>query len=85
LEQTSEADSSGMIFVKIEISNLVTFPIEYQIQITSDISPASSYQLSAQIKKRGMLLYVGEETISATIGSDAPVTVDIPVRVVRKR
>jgi hypothetical protein len=69
-----------MIFVNIEISNLVAFPIEYQVQISSNTPSTSSYKLSAQIKKRDMFLYVGEETIS-----DAPVTVDIPVRVVRGR
>jgi len=74
-----------MIFVNIEISNLVAFPIEYQVQISSNTPLTSSYKLSAQIKKRDMFLYVGEETIPATIGSDAPVTIDIPVRVVRRR
>ena len=85
LEQISEEDTAGVFSKEIEISTLNTFPIEYKIEIPSNVSPTSSPRLLAQVKRGPIFLYVGEETVPAVTDSDQSMTIDIPVRMVRGR
>lgn len=85
LEQIVDEETTGALSEEIEISTLSTFPVEYQIEIPSSVSPKSSFRLSAQVKRGPIFLYVGEETVPAAMDSNHPITVDIPVRVVRGR
>ncbi|CAF1352813.1 unnamed protein product [Rotaria sordida] len=79
LEGTSIANASSMVIKQTEISNIVAFPFYYQIRISTNISSALSYSLSALIKKGDILVYVNEQPIPVKIGTESLITIDIPV------
>ncbi|CAF1357890.1 unnamed protein product, partial [Rotaria sordida] len=76
---TSIANASSMVIKQTEISNIVAFPFYYQIRISTNISSALSYSLSALIKKGDILVYVNEQPIPVKIGTESLITIDIPV------
>lgn len=82
LEDTSIADASAIILKETEISNIVAFPINYQIRVPANISSTMSYTLSARIKKGDIFLYISEENVAVTINTNNPITIDIPVNII---
>jgi uncharacterized lipoprotein YbaY len=80
LQDSSLADAPATILKQIELSHLVAFPIPYQIEIPTDISPALSYSLVARITKNDALLYINDQHISVNIQADNSINMDIPVR-----
>ena len=68
-----------------KFSNLDALPFNYQIEIPTNIAPASVYTLSARIQHGKTLLYASVEYIPVAIDLDIPITVDIPVVTVGRR
>jgi uncharacterized lipoprotein YbaY len=78
LQDTSMADAPAKILKQIQISNLFAFPFSYQLDIPTNIAPAS-YSLSAEIKKDNTLLFINDQHIPVTINGDSSMSIDIPV------
>jgi len=79
LQDTSMADAAAIVLKQTRVSNLFAFPFNYQIEIPNNVSPATSYSLSARITKGDTLLYTNDQHIPVTIGNDSPIIIDISV------
>ncbi|CAF2833001.1 unnamed protein product [Rotaria sp. Silwood2] len=78
-QDTSIPDMPARDIKVVQLSNLVDFPINYQMEISNDLPPIFSYSLSARITNGNTLLFITTQRTSVPIKNPSPITIDIPV------
>jgi uncharacterized lipoprotein YbaY len=75
----SKADAEARVMETLQIPNVASFPIAYQITYTPDASPPLFYSLSARITNGNDLLYINTEHVSTRVTENGFSVTDIPV------
>ena len=78
--ETSTADAEARVLQTLQLPNVDSLPIAYQITYTPDATPKPSYSLSARITQGNDLLYINTEHVSAMVTESGSSIMDIPVK-----
>ena len=83
VSDVSKADAAARVLETLQIPNVVSLPIDYEITYTPDASPPPFYSLSARITNGNDLIYINTEHVSTTVTESGSSVTDIPVRPIR--
>ncbi|CAF0958774.1 unnamed protein product [Rotaria sordida] len=78
-EDTSIPDMAAKDINATELSNLIGFPINYEMTIPNNLQPIFLYSLSVRITNGNTLLYINTVRVIVPITNGSLITVDIPV------
>ena len=75
----SVADGAAHALGSLQILNVSTFPIPFNLTYTRGNSPSPNYSLSARITNNSTLLYLNKNRITVNPTENGYNTIDVPV------